>query len=112
MEVFYLQAEVSAEMSETADSYQVGGQHYKTMAVQPWDVMQAVLSHEEWVGFLKGNVIKYAMRQGRKVDANDDGDKAQHYLKKLAEVEEAAEIRDIFLNHWDMKIEAMVNEDD
>lgn len=99
-------------MSETADSYQVGGQHYKTMAVQPWDVMQAVLSHEEWVGFLKGNVIKYSMRQGRKVDANDDGEKAQHYLAKLAEVEEAAEIRDIFLDHWDARIEAMVNGDD
>lgn len=99
-------------MTESADSYQVGGQHYKTMAVQPWDVMQAVLTHEEWVGFLKASIIKYSMRQGRKVDANDDGEKAAHYLKKLAEVEEAAEIRDIFLNHWDMRIEAMVNEDD
>jgi len=99
-------------MSESANSYQVGGQHYKTMAVEPWEVMQAVLTHEEWVGFLKGNVIKYSMRQGRKVDANDDGEKAKHYLAKLAEVEDAAEIRDIFLNHWDMKIEQMVMADD
>ena len=99
-------------MSESASSYQVGGEHYKTMTVEPWDVMESVLTHEEWVGFLKGNVIKYSMRQGRKVDANDDGEKAKHYLAKLAEVEASAEVRDILLNHWDMKISDMVHGDD
>lgn len=99
-------------MSDSANDYQVGGTHYKTMTVEPWDVMEAVLTHDEWVGFLKGNCIKYAMRQGRKVDANDDGEKAKHYLAKLAEVEESAEIRDTFMYHWDMKISDMVHGDD
>ena len=64
---------------------QVGGTHYTDMAAQPWDVMQSVLSHAEFVGFLKGNIIKYAMRQGRK-DGSDDAAKAQHYRQKLAEI--------------------------
>ena len=70
----------------SADDTQVGGTHYKEMPVQPWTVMEAVLSHEEFIGFLKGNVIKYSMRQGRK-DGTDDLAKAQHYLAKLQEVE-------------------------
>lgn len=69
-----------------ADAKQIGGTHYKDMAMQPWDVMQSVLTHDEFVGFLKGNIIKYSMRQGRKDGANDDADKAIHYAEKLDEV--------------------------
>ena len=68
----------------SADDTQVGGTHYKDMPVQPWTVMEAVLTREEFIGFLKGNVIKYSMRQGRK-DGTDDLAKAQHYLAKLHE---------------------------
>jgi hypothetical protein len=68
----------------TADDIQVGGTHYKDMDVPPWDAMQAVLSREEFIGFLKGNIIKYAMRQGRK-DSPDAG-KCRHYIQKLQEV--------------------------
>ena len=68
------------------DDRQVGGNHYKDMAIQPWTVMQAVLTEEEFIGFLKGNIIKYAMRQGRKLGAGDDADKARHYLAKLEEM--------------------------
>ena len=64
---------------------QVGGSHYTDMPVQPWEAMKAVLTHEEFVGFLKGNVIKYSMRAGRK-DGSDDAGKARHYMQKLAEV--------------------------
>jgi hypothetical protein len=67
-----------------ADDLQVGGQHYKDMGIQPWAVMEAVLTHAEFVGFLKGNVIKYAMRQGKK--DSDDANKARHYAVKLAEI--------------------------
>lgn len=70
-----------------ASNTQVGGTHYKDMAVEPWDVMQAVLTHAEFVGFLKGNIIKYSLRAGRKQGATDDADKARHYLQKLTEVE-------------------------
>ena len=69
----------------TANDIQVGGQHYKTMPIQPWEVMEAVLTHEESVGFLKGNVLKYSMRAGRK-EGSDDANKARHYMMKLREV--------------------------
>ena len=68
----------------SADNEQVGGDHYKTMGIQPWDVMEAVLTPEEFRGFLKGNIIKYAMRNGLK--DSDDAGKAKHYQKKLNEV--------------------------
>jgi hypothetical protein len=68
-----------------ADDLQVSGNHYKDMPVQPWAVMQAVLTRDEFLGFLKGNIIKYSMRAGRK-DGSDDAGKAKHYMHKLAEV--------------------------
>jgi len=68
-----------------ADDLQVGGQHYREMGIQPWAVMQVVLTHEEFVGFLKGNVIKYGMRQGKK--GTEDSNKAQHYAMKLKEIQ-------------------------
>ena len=73
----------------SADDRQVGGQHYKDMSVQPWAVMEAVLEFDEFVGFLKGNVIKYSLRQGRK--GSDDAQKALHYMQKLQQVLQAAE---------------------
>lgn len=69
----------------SADDKQVGGTHYKTMPIQPWAVMEAVLTHEEFRGFLKGNIIKYSLRQGAK--DSDDAGKAKHYMQKLREVE-------------------------
>jgi hypothetical protein len=73
-----------------ADDKQVGGNHYKDMALQPWTVMQAVLTREEFIGFLKGNIIKYSMRQGKK-DSDDVG-KARHYLEKLNETYSGASL--------------------
>ena len=68
-----------------ADDIQVSGTHYKDMAVQPWTVMEAVLTPEEFRGFLKGSIIKYSLRQGKKQDSDDAG-KAKHYIQKLGEV--------------------------
>jgi hypothetical protein len=72
------------EDQKKADDVQVGGSHYKDMAVQPWSVMESILTHEEFVGFLKGNIIKYSMRQGRK--DSDDAGKLKHYQQKLVEI--------------------------
>jgi hypothetical protein len=68
-----------------ADDDQVGGRHYTDLSLQPWHVMEFVLSREEFVGYLKGNIIKYGMRQGLKTEG--DADKAWHYIEKLQEVE-------------------------
>jgi hypothetical protein len=75
----------NSQMNMAASDYQVDGSHYKDMPVEPWDVMQSVLTREEFVGFLKGNVIKYSMRAGRKEGSNDAA-KALHYMEKLAEL--------------------------
>ena len=68
----------------SADTRQVGGSHYKDMDPQPWDVMEALLTREEFSGFIKGNMIKYAMRQGKK-DSPDAG-KYHHYKQKYNEL--------------------------
>jgi hypothetical protein len=64
------------------DMPQIGGTHYTDMAIQPWDVMKAVLTREEFLGFLKGNIIKYSLRDGKKANSDDAG-KALHYMRKL-----------------------------
>ncbi len=69
-----------------ADDLQISGNHYKEMPMQPWHVMEAVLTPEEFQGFLKGNIIKYSLRAGRK-DGTDDAGKARHYAQKLKEVQ-------------------------
>ena len=73
------------EITVTANERQVGADHYKTMPMQPWEVMEAVLTPEEFRGFLKGNIVKYPRRAGKK-EGSDDAGKAQHYRQKLAEV--------------------------
>ena len=72
-------------MHANADDLQIGGQHYKDMGVQPWTVMEAVLTPEEFVGYLKGNCVKYGMRAGKK--DSDDAGKFRHYWMKLQEIQ-------------------------
>ena len=73
-------------MMSNTDDIQIDGTHYKDMGVEPWEVMEMVLTHDEFVGFLKGNIIKYSMRAGRKAGADHDDEKAAHYMRKLREV--------------------------
>lgn len=74
---------------DAANQRQVGGEHYTTKAVQPWDAMQAWMSHDEFTGFLRGNAIKYMARCKDKGGV-EDLEKARHYLDKLIEVEKSA----------------------
>ena len=78
----------------TPNTRQVGGAHYKSMGVQPWDAMESWLSLEEFQGFLKGNAIKYLARAGKKAGLLSDVQKAQHYLEKLIEVLEKRGVRE------------------
>ena len=68
----------------TANATQVGGNHYASKAVQPWDAMQAWMSREEFAGYLRGNVIKYMARCNDK-GGIEDVQKARHYIDKLIE---------------------------
>lgn len=70
-----------------ANGRQVGGDHYKKLNVEPWAAMEAWLTHEEFVGFLKGNIIKYIARANTgKEDHDTMIAKAEHYQQKLKEV--------------------------
>jgi hypothetical protein len=68
----------------SANEIQVGGDHYKSKKVQPWDAMECWMSPEQFEGFLRGNVIKYIARYKDK-DGLKDVQKAHHYLSKLIE---------------------------
>lgn len=61
---------------------QVGGDHYETMAIQPWEVIQ-----RGDLDFWEGNVIKYVMRY-RSKNGLEDLKKARHYLEYLIEREQ------------------------
>ena len=40
--------------------------HYRDAVVEPILVMQALFSRDEFIGFLKGNILKYRLRVGHK----------------------------------------------
>ena len=63
-----------------ANTVQVGGEHYKKNAIQPWDY---IVSNQ--LGYLEGNVVKYVSRWKDK-GGRQDLEKAKHYLDKLLEV--------------------------
>lgn len=44
-------------------------------AVEPIELMQAILTPEEFKGFIKGNCIKYAFRAGRKAGESAEKDR-------------------------------------
>jgi len=69
------------------DEHQAGGDHYKRMAVQPWDVMELLLTAEEFAGYLKGCIIKHTMRNNSKPGESNDLEKAKHYMAKLNDFE-------------------------
>lgn len=67
----------------SANETQVGGDHYKDKAVQPWDY---IVGNE--LGYLEGCIVKYISRHKAK-GGLEDLRKARHYLDKLIEVEES-----------------------
>jgi hypothetical protein len=61
-------------------------EHYASMVgLEPIELMQLVLSYDEFIGFLKGNIIKYTMRAGKKQGeaAEKDAAKAKRYIEWL-----------------------------
>lgn len=82
-------------MEKEATSY---NEHYTNMiGLQPIEVMLEVLTEEEFIGFLKGNIIKYSMRAGHKdgESAEKDAAKARQYTRWLNHVKGTVPIFDI-----------------
>ena len=60
--------------------------HYKSDGVgdiECIDAIQAALTEEEFIGFCKGNNIKYTWRANRKQDVRTNIQKAIWYMNKL-----------------------------
>lgn len=68
-------------MKRHAMNSQVGGAHYKSMAIQPAEFIQ-----RNSLGWCEGNVVKYVCRHQHKNGAQDLR-KAIHYLRLLIELE-------------------------
>lgn len=61
-------------------------EHYASMiGLEPIELMQLVLTYDEFIGFLKGNIIKYTLRAGKKQGeaAEKDLAKAKRYTEWL-----------------------------
>jgi hypothetical protein len=56
--------------------------HYTQGAVECIDAIEAALGREQFIGFLRGQVIKYQWRLGRKAGGGDAG-KARWYAARL-----------------------------
>ena len=63
--------------------------HYEELNIQPWEIMERNFTTEEFVAYLKGNIIKYTLRD--KGQALTDAQKIKHYSEKLIEVLETQE---------------------
>ena len=65
-----------------ANKKQIGGRHYKGLAIQPWDYIDA-----NGIPYLEGSAIKYLTRW-RDKDGLADLRKAIHFIEKRIELEE------------------------
>ena len=69
----------------SANDKQIGGDHYKNMGVEPWDVVDT-WPVEQRIGYYRGGALKYIMRLGNKDEMVQETGKGIHYLEKLLEV--------------------------
>ena len=75
---------------QRANDAQYGGDHYKKMQIQPWDIVDE-WPVEQQIGYHRGGALKYLMRMGSKDAQLQEAQKALHYVQKLVEVLEKAE---------------------
>ena len=73
---------IGTEPPKSALHHQIGGDHYRSKAIQPIEFIMA-----NGLGFCEGNVVKYVTRWKDK-GGLADLKKAQHYLSFLIEQEE------------------------
>lgn len=66
-------------MTEKASDKQVGGRHYKDMAIQPIHFIRA-----NELGWYEANIVKYACRHAKK-NGRQDIEKVIHYAELLLE---------------------------
>lgn len=60
--------------------------HYSKSAIEPLEYMALAFTRDEFIGFLKGNILKYSLRAPYKNQEEDDRRKAKFYTELLKEV--------------------------
>ena len=83
--------EVQEEQKEEPKQDNNYDQHYQGN-VEPIELMQAQMTQAELIGFLKGNIIKYATRCGKKDDPAKEVAKIKRYADWLLDVLEGRTI--------------------
>ena len=61
---------------------QVGGDHYLKLEIQPWEVMRAWMTPEEYRGYQKGVILAYIGREHLK-NGDEDILKAADHMQEL-----------------------------
>tara|TARA_R100001530_G_C4295955_1_gene149229 strand:+ start:815 stop:1042 length:228 start_codon:yes stop_codon:yes gene_type:complete len=69
-------------MNEKEDSVH-SPSHYNMLDIEAIDLIELSMTKEEFLGYLKGNVLKYIIRYRHKGKAKEDLSKGEWYLKKL-----------------------------
>lgn len=59
--------------------------HYINGTLQQIEIQQENLTPEQFIGFLRGNALKYLIRMGRKNSSREDAGKAAQYTAWLCE---------------------------
>lgn len=65
--------------------------HYASGGVECIEAIKAGMTHEAFLGYLKGNVQKYLWRYEKKANPAEDLKKAQWYLARLAKEQEGSD---------------------
>jgi hypothetical protein len=73
---------MGVSVNTSANSKQIGGDHYKKMPMEHWDLVALA-----GLDYYQGNITKYVMRW-RDKGGIEDLKKARHYLDKYIELEE------------------------
>ena len=77
--------ENKSSRSSTKHDMVTSPKHYRMQGVEAIDILEMSMTEEEFMGYLKGNMLKYIMRYKHKNKPKEDLQKAEWYLKKLIE---------------------------
>lgn len=69
--------------------------YYQVTTEQPIQIMREIMSQDEFIGFLWGNIIKYSMRMKRKDNPVSEAKKIKQYATWLVNVYEGKELEGI-----------------
>ena len=81
----HVKREAADRVPEHYDAHYLGD-------VQPIELMQSVMSPEAFMGFLRGNIIKYASRLGKKDDIAKETTKILRYAEWLDKIAKGEKI--------------------